>query len=148
MKPGQLIEYNLRNIFLQGKYSNTPSTSSQKLRHKSDNSYKRAHVRSSNRSCSVKEGVLKNFANSTGKHLCWSLLMKLQAYLCKGLFIIKLQTFREGGPYHIETVPKIRVAFLYFCVLYLFIFQFSCYLDLNLYSDCSFISHLLSTKMV
>ena len=148
MKPGQLIEYNLRNIFLQGKNSNTPSTSSQKLRHKSGNSYKRAHVRSSNRSCSVKEGVLKNFANSTGKHLCWSLLMKLQAYLCKGLFIIKLQTFRERGLYHIETVPKIRVAFLYFCVLYLFIFQFSCYLDLNLYSDCSFISHLLSTKMV
>ena len=148
MKPGQLIEYNLRNIFLQGKNSNTPSTSSQKLRHKSGNSYKRAHVRSSNRSCSVKEGVFKNFANSTGKHLCWSLLMKLQAYLCKGLFIIKLQTFRERGLYHIETVPKIRVAFLYFCVLYLFIFQFSCYLDLNLYSDCSFISHLLSTKMV
>ena len=29
--------------------------------------------------CSVKEDVLKNFANFTGKHLCWSLfLIKLQ----------------------------------------------------------------------
>ena len=30
--------------------------------------------RSSRRRCSVKKGVLKNFANFTGKHLCWSLL--------------------------------------------------------------------------
>ena len=29
--------------------------------------------RSSHRRCSVKKGVLKNFANFTGKHLCWSL---------------------------------------------------------------------------
>ena len=28
--------------------------------------------RSSHRRCSVKKGVLKNFANFTGKHLCWS----------------------------------------------------------------------------
>ena len=36
--------------------------------------------RSSHRRCSIKS-VLKNFANFTGKHLCWSLfLLKLQAY--------------------------------------------------------------------
>ena len=37
--------------------------------------------RSSHRRCSVKKGVLKKFANFTGKHLCWSLfLIKLQAW--------------------------------------------------------------------
>ena len=36
--------------------------------------------RSSRRRCSVKEGVLKDSANFTEKHLCWSLfLIKLQA---------------------------------------------------------------------
>ena len=30
--------------------------------------------RSSHRSCSIKKGVVKNFAKSTGKHLCPSLL--------------------------------------------------------------------------
>ena len=30
--------------------------------------------RSSHRKCSVKKGVLKNFSNFTGKHLCWSLI--------------------------------------------------------------------------
>ena len=38
--------------------------------------------RSSRRRCSVKEGVLKDSANFTEKHLCWS------------LFLIKLQAFR------------------------------------------------------
>ena len=37
-------------------------------------------VRSSHWRCSVKKGVLNNFANFTGKHLCSSLiLIKLQA---------------------------------------------------------------------
>ena len=37
--------------------------------------------RSSHQRCSVKKGVLKNFANFLGKHLYWSLfLIKLQAY--------------------------------------------------------------------
>ena len=40
--------------------------------------------RSSHRSCSVKKAVLKNFANFTGKHLCWS------------LFLITLQVFRPA----------------------------------------------------
>ena len=32
------------------------------------------------RKCFVKKGVVKNFANFTGKHLCWSLtLVKLCA---------------------------------------------------------------------
>ena len=31
--------------------------------------------RSCHRRCSVKKGVLKHFANATGKHLCWSLLL-------------------------------------------------------------------------
>ena len=36
---------------------------------------KHTAVRSSHRSCSVKKGVLKNSANFTGKHLCWSLFL-------------------------------------------------------------------------
>ena len=36
--------------------------------------------RSSHHRCFCKKGVLKSFANFTGKHLCWSLfLIKLQA---------------------------------------------------------------------
>ena len=31
-----------------------------------------SYVRSSHWSCSVKDGVLKYFANFTGKHLCWT----------------------------------------------------------------------------
>ena len=38
--------------------------------------------RCSHRRCSVKKGVLKSFANFTGKHLWWS------------LFLIKLEAFR------------------------------------------------------
>ena len=39
-----------------------------------------ANVRSSHRRCSVRKGVLRNFAKFTGKHLCQSLfLIKLQA---------------------------------------------------------------------
>ena len=38
--------------------------------------------RSSHQRCSVKKGVLKNVANFTGMHLCWS------------LFLITLQIFR------------------------------------------------------
>ena len=38
---------------------------------------------SNHRRCSVKKGVLKKFANFTGKHLSWSLfLIKLQAWAC------------------------------------------------------------------
>ena len=38
-------------------------------------------LRSSHQKCSLKEGVLENFAISTGKHLCWSLfLIKLHAW--------------------------------------------------------------------
>ena len=40
---------------------------------------------------------------------------------------------------------KITVVFFYYCVSYLFAFQFSCYLDLTVYSIFSFISYLLST---
>ena len=39
----------------------------------------------------MKKGVLKTFANLTGKHLCWSLfLIKLQAF---GLFTEKFAKF-------------------------------------------------------
>ena len=40
--------------------------------------------RSSQRRCSVKKGVPKNFPNFAGKHLCWS------------LFLIKLRGFRPA----------------------------------------------------
>ena len=52
------------------------------------------NVRSNNKShptCSVRNGVLKSFANFTGKQLCWSLfLVKLRAYRC---FPVKLAKF-------------------------------------------------------
>ena len=42
--------------------------------------------KSSHRRCSVKKGVLRNFAKFTGKHLCQSLfLIKLQAW--PGVFL-------------------------------------------------------------
>ena len=34
-------------------------------------------TRQSHRRCSVKRGVLKNFANFTGKHLCWRLFLTM-----------------------------------------------------------------------
>ena len=42
------------------------------------------YSRSSHRRCSAKKGVLKNDANFTGKHLCWS------------LFLIKFHVFRPA----------------------------------------------------
>ena len=42
------------------------------------------------RRCSVKKGVLKNFANFTEKHLCWNLLLlKLQALQALQLYFKK-----------------------------------------------------------
>ena len=43
------------------------------------------NLRSNHWSCAVKNGVLKIFANFTGKHLCWS------------LFWIELQAFRAAS---------------------------------------------------
>ena len=39
--------------------------------------YRSSHrrCRSSHWRCSVRNGALKNFANFTGKHLCWSLIL-------------------------------------------------------------------------
>ena len=49
---------------------------------------KKPFSRRSHRRCSVKKGLLKNFANFTGKHLCWSLvLIKLQAW--RSSFLLK-----------------------------------------------------------
>ena len=45
-------------------------------------------IRSSHRRSYVKKDVLKNFANFTGKHLCWN------------LFLIKLQAFRKKRLQH------------------------------------------------
>ena len=39
----------------------------------------------SHRKCSLKKGVLKNFTNFTGNHLCW------------GLYLIKLQAWRPAS---------------------------------------------------
>ena len=47
--------------------------------------------RSSHRRCSVNKDVLKNFANFTGKHLCWSLFNKV-TYLKACNFIKKTPT--------------------------------------------------------
>ena len=61
--------------------------------------------RNSHQSCSVKKGVLKNFAIFTRKHLCWSIfLIKLQAISSatllktnsnRGVFLWILQNFRR-----------------------------------------------------
>ena len=51
----------------------------------------------SHRRCSVKKGVLKNFAIFTGKHLCWSLYYLsyrpegLQLYSNTGVFLWKMR---------------------------------------------------------
>ena len=46
-----------------------------------DLSFRRAQNRSSRRICSVKKDVLKNLANFTGNHQCWSLiLIKMQGF--------------------------------------------------------------------
>ena len=65
--------------------------------------------RSSYRTGSAKKGVLKNFANYTGKQLCWSLfLIKLQAL---GLFsgeicrIFKNTYFEE----HLQTTASVTI---------------------------------------
>ena len=42
-------------------------------------------IRSSHQRCSVKQGVLKNFANFTEKYLCWSLSLRPATLLKKRL---------------------------------------------------------------
>ena len=44
--------------------------------------------RNDHRSCSVKKDVLKNFANSTGKHLCWS-LFSIKSQTCRSATLLK-----------------------------------------------------------
>ena len=54
-----------------------------------------AKYRSCHRRCSKKVGVLKNFSNVTGKHLCWSLfLIKFQTGLKAYNFIKKRPQYR------------------------------------------------------
>ena len=43
--------------------------------------------RSSHRRCSVEKGVLKHFANSAGKHPCWSLFFNKVAGLQPASFL-------------------------------------------------------------
>ena len=52
--------------------------------------------RSSHERCSIRKGVLKNFANFTGKHLCWSLLQTcnfIKKRLQHWCFPVKLAKF-------------------------------------------------------
>ena len=57
-------------------------------------------VRSSHRRCSVKRGVLRNFAKLTGKHLCQSLFIKketlAQMFFCEFYEISKRTFFTEN----------------------------------------------------
>ena len=57
--------------------------------------FRRAQNRSSRRTCSVKKDVLKNLANFTGNHLCWSLiLIKMQAFKPQHRhFLVKFDKF-------------------------------------------------------
>ena len=46
--------------------------------------------------CSIRYGVLKNFANFTEKHLCWSLfLIEMQVFTCEICEIFKNTFFEE-----------------------------------------------------
>ena len=54
--------------------------------------------RSSQRKFSVEKGFLKNFANFTGKHLCWSVFLKVRKNFVKKIlqhrcFSVKLAKF-------------------------------------------------------
>ena len=49
--------------------------------------YKSAFSRSSHRKCSVRKGVLRNFANITGKHLGPGLQLYLKKDSCTGAFL-------------------------------------------------------------
>ena len=51
-------------------------------------------VRSSHRRCSVRKGVLRNFAKLSGKHLCQSLFFNKVAVL-RAVTITKKQTLRQ-----------------------------------------------------
>ena len=62
--------------------------------------------RSSHWRCSVKKGVLKNLANFTGKHLCWS------------LFLIKL-LFRNVSKINLSFRSSNRDVFFNIAVLHL-----------------------------
>ena len=45
-----------------------------------------ANYRSSHRRCSVEKGILKNFANFTGKDLYWSIvLINLRTHILKNI---------------------------------------------------------------
>ena len=50
---------------------------------------------SSHQTCSVKNGVLKNFANFTRKHLCWSLFLILKRDSNTSVFLWNLRKFKN-----------------------------------------------------
>ena len=59
--------------------------------------------RSSHQSCSIEKAVLKNFSIFTGKHLCWSLLLRLACF--------KSCNFLEKGLLH-RSLPVNIAKFL------------------------------------
>ena len=90
----------LRIYFLQNKHFRT--TASLRIFWKHE-----LNIRSSHWSCSVKKGVLKNFANFTEKHLCWSfqLYQKVsptQVFSCGICEIFKRTYFGE----HLRTTAS------------------------------------------
>ena len=90
--------------------------------------------RSSCQRCSVKQDVLKNFANFTGKHLHWS------------LFFIKLQTFQAM----LENIWERLLLWQTFPRIYNYLFErakilFCYYLCLNV-AACNFVKNGLSHK--
>ena len=87
--------------------------------------------RSSHRICSVKKGILKNFANFTGTNMCWSFfLIKLQAptqvFSCEICEIFKNTCFEE----HLQTAASKmgRILFLFFFYFPLFTLERLCYI--------------------
>ena len=65
--------------------------------------------RTSHRKCSLKKGVYKNFANFTGKHLCWRSLFNKVAGLRDTYFEGHLQT--TASTCNKILVEKIRAVF-------------------------------------
>ena len=62
--------------------------------------------RSSHRSCSVRKGILRNFAKFAGKHLCLSLFFNEVGGLCHADFILKKRLWHNGFPVNFAKFPR------------------------------------------
>ena len=69
-----------------------------------------AKVRSSHRRCSIRKGVLRNFAKFTGKHMCQSLFLNKVAGLRPTASLLKERLWRRCFP--VNFTKFLRTPFL------------------------------------